>query len=394
MHELLSTLRYRSEGADIDFKAAQYRFLGGSEEDKAEMLKDILAMANSWRDEPAYILLGFRDQRPHPAEVVGISSSVDDAKVQQFVHSKVKPKLTFSYEEHVYEGKTVGVVKIPKQKRPFYLSHPYGKLKSNVVYVRRGSTTDEAEPPEIAEMVNADAGRAEVHLRLDVLTESNELLPDWVSGEYLRIVERFPNYKSIEESTSLYALYGPVSLMRDNDDFWREYGEYLRVQTAKISLRFVLRNQSAAQLSNAKIEVRVEPLDGQDVQVLDEDSVPDEPRPKFDPIRRMASLPDVLARQNSALFLDKSGDAPICHIRLGSLLPGEEGRAGEMLIMIPLGPGKIRVRCRILASELSVPLENERVVEARGEIRHLDFDAFVDFARERQGAATSEAGDG
>ncbi|MBZ0067428.1 MAG: hypothetical protein K8F26_01315 [Thiobacillus sp.] len=69
-NELLTALRYKSEGNDIDFKSAQYRFIGGSEDDKAEMLKNILAMADAWRDGPGYILLGFKDQRPHPAEVV------------------------------------------------------------------------------------------------------------------------------------------------------------------------------------------------------------------------------------------------------------------------------------------------------------------------------------
>jgi len=88
MIELLSKLRYRSEGPDIDFKSAQYRFNGGSEADKAEMLKDILAIANSWREGPGYILLGFKDNRPHPAEVVGIQDSIDDARIQQFVNSE------------------------------------------------------------------------------------------------------------------------------------------------------------------------------------------------------------------------------------------------------------------------------------------------------------------
>ncbi|MEO8121815.1 MAG: ATP-binding protein, partial [Rhodoferax sp.] len=143
-NELLDTLRYKSEGTDLDFKQTQYRFIGGTEEDKGEMLKDILALANAWRDGTGYIVLGFKDRAPHPAEVVGIALHIDDAQMQQFVNSKVKPKLTFRYEERLYEGKTVGLITVPKQKRPFFLAHPYGKLKSNVVYVRRGSSTDEA----------------------------------------------------------------------------------------------------------------------------------------------------------------------------------------------------------------------------------------------------------
>ena len=157
--ELLTALRYKSEGTDIDFKSQQYRFAGASDHEKSEMLKDVLAMANAWRGETGYILLGLKDQRPHPAEVVGITESIDDATLQQFVNSKIKPKLTFQYEEHLYEGETIGVITIPKQKRPFFLINSFGKLKKNIVYVRRGSSTDEAEPSEIIDMGLADAGR-------------------------------------------------------------------------------------------------------------------------------------------------------------------------------------------------------------------------------------------
>lgn len=144
---LLDALRFRSEGTDLDFKQAQYRFVQADEKDKAELLKDILAMANAWREGPGHILLGVRDARPQPAEVIGLNKHLDDAKLQQFVGSKIRPKLTFRYEECLYEGRAVGIISIPKQARPFYLQHPYGPLKSNVVYVRRGSSTDEAEPP-------------------------------------------------------------------------------------------------------------------------------------------------------------------------------------------------------------------------------------------------------
>uniref|UniRef100_A0A1I8AME0 Myosin motor domain-containing protein n=1 Tax=Steinernema glaseri TaxID=37863 RepID=A0A1I8AME0_9BILA len=96
------------------------------------------------------------------------------SRLQQFVNGKVKPKLTFRYEEHLYEGKTIGVIVIPKQKRPFFIANPYGKLKSNVAYVRRGSSTEEAEPTEVAAMALADSGRGQVLLDLSVLTPGNE----------------------------------------------------------------------------------------------------------------------------------------------------------------------------------------------------------------------------
>lgn len=376
--ELLGELRYKSEGTDIDFKSAQYRFIGGNEENKAELLKDILAMANAWRDGSGYILLGFKDQRPHPAEVVGISESIDDAQLQQFVNSKVKPKLTFRYEEHLYEGKTVGVITIPKQKRAFYLAHPYGRLKSNVVYVRRGSSTDEAEPPEITAMALADTGRGDMRVDLSVLSPNNDSLPDAFAQTYLQFTESFPDYESPRRTGSLFEV---TSIWHDNRGFWREYAEYVRVKEGGIEMRFLLLNRSEVQLSNAKLEVFIEPLDDQSYQMLAGADLPEEPKSQWSHLHGMRTLPEVMSRQNPRLVVDDAGVVPTCHVRFGSLLPGEEGRSSDTLAIIPLNPGKLRLRFRILASELATPYESERVIECTGPVERLDFEGFRNFVR-------------
>lgn len=381
--ELLTALRYKSEGTDIDFKSAQYRFIGGSEDDKAEMLKDILAMANAWRDGPGHILLGFKDRRPHPAEVLGISESIDDAKMQQFVHGKVKPKLTFRYEEHLYEGKTIGVITIPKQKRAFYLSHTYGKLKSNVVYVRRGSSTDEAEPPEITAMAMADAGHGNIRMELSVFTPNNDNLPDTFVRSFLQFTEKLPDYESPRQTIGPFGIDIRPLGQNDNRHFWREYAEYVRVNEGLILMQFVLLNCSEVQLSNAKLEISVEPSAGQDFQMLAGDDLPKEPRRQWNPVHGIRSLPEVMARQNPRLVIDDGGVVPVCHVRFGSLLPGEEGRSSDTLALIPLGPGKIRLRFRILAGELTAPHESERVIEATGAVESLAFEDLKIFMRKR-----------
>ncbi|SPK77224.1 putative transcriptional regulator with HTH domain (plasmid) [Cupriavidus taiwanensis] len=373
--ELLTALRYKSEGTDIDFKSAQYRFIGGNDEDKAEMLKDILAIANAWRDGTGYILLGFKDQRPHPAAIVGITASIDDAKMQQFVHSKVKPKLTFKYEEHLHEGKTVGVITIPKQKRPFYLSHAYGKLKSNVVYVRRGSSTDEAEPPETAAMMQADAGRKDLRLGLSVLAPNNEKLDTTFALNYLKFPERLPDYESPPSETGHFALSLAISsVWHDNKNFWRQYAEYVRVQAALIEMKFILHNHSDVQLSNAKLEMSAEPLDGQGFQMISGADLPNEPETQWSSLHGIRSLPEILDRQNTQMVVDNSGRSPVCRVRFGSLLPGEEGRSSDTVAIVPLGPGRLRLRLRILGAEIAVPEESEHVLEATGDVRVLDVD--------------------
>jgi len=51
------------EGTTLDFKSKQYLFAGATDEEKSELLKDILAFANAWRRSDAYILLGVEEVR-------------------------------------------------------------------------------------------------------------------------------------------------------------------------------------------------------------------------------------------------------------------------------------------------------------------------------------------
>ena len=373
-NELLNTLRYKSEGTDLDFKQAQYRFIGGSEEEKSELLKDILALANAWRDGTGYIVLGFRDRSPHPADVVGITGHIDDAQLQQFVNSKVKPKLTFRYEECIYEGKTVGIISVPKQARPFYLSNSYGKLKSNVVYVRRGSSTDEAEPPEACSMMGTDAGRGNLSVALSVLNPANDELPESFELRYLKIPTKLPNYESGRNG------FGLGSVWRDNSRYWKELAEYIRVESSLINIQFVLTNHSSIELSNAKLEVRVNALDGQEFEMRPGTDLPNEPESQYSTLTM--SLPDPVNFRDQQLTVDDGGKTTVCHVRFGSLLPSEERRASDTLALIPLGPGKLCLQFRILAAELSSPIEIERIVNTTGTVESPDLDRIQELSRD------------
>lgn len=380
--EILNKLRYRSEGDDLDFKQAQYHFIDGNDITKSEMLKDILAMANAWREGTGYIVLGFKDQRPHPAEVTGITGHIDDAQLQQFVNSKVKPKLTLRYEEHLYDGKTVGLISVPKQKRPFFIGNAYGKLKSNVVYVRRGSSTDEAEPTEAIAMASDDAGRGEMKVDLLVQTLDNADLPDSFAHDYLRFTERFPDYEKPRTRSSPFDIDAGISIWHDNRNFWREAGEFVRIECAMIRMQFVLRNRSQVQLSNAKLEVMVDPLDGQKVMIHKGSNLPKQPRNQWSHFHQNFS--NIMRQRDPMLEVDDSGVAPQCSVRFGTLLPGEQGRSTDSLALIPCDPGKLRLRFRILAAELAVPIESERVLDTTGKLLSLDLEGFQKFVAGRK----------
>lgn len=365
----LEQLRYRSEGTDLDFKQEQYKFVGAQDHEKAEMLKDILAFANAWREGTAYILVGLKDSRPHPAEVTGITQSFDDAALQQFVNGKLNRALTFSYEEHLLEGKTVGVFAIPKQKRPFFLKNHFSQLKGRTVYIRQNSSTAEATIDEIAAMGLDDIERKEMHLELNIISPKNEPVANSFDLEYLQFPEKLPDFE-IEREPSRGGIIQFSSIWHANRDFWREYAEYAKLNAASIEMKFVLNNRSASQLTNAKLEIYVEPLDGQKLRMLTWDEMPDEPKSQYNHL----IAPHMLDFSNSVdanIAIDESPAAPLCQVRFGSLLPGEEGKS-DVLVLVPSGPGRFRLKYRILGAELPAPHLLERTFQAVGEVVTLD----------------------
>ena len=60
---LFERLLYEEESNTLDFKKEQYRFAKATDDDKSELLKDILGFANAWRRSEAYILVGVEDIR-------------------------------------------------------------------------------------------------------------------------------------------------------------------------------------------------------------------------------------------------------------------------------------------------------------------------------------------
>lgn len=367
IEQKIESLRYRSEGADLDFKQEQYKFIGAEDHDKAEMLKDILGFANAWREGPAYILVGLKDSRPHPAKVLGIAQSFDDATLQQFVNSKLNRTLNFTYEEHLLDGKTIGIFTIPKQKRPFFLKKRFSKLKEQTVYTRLGSSTVEASPDEVAAMGAEDIGREEMRVDLTVTGVNGEPLPDTIALEYIRLPKDLPDF-CFNHTTRAPTIF-QATAGRPNRNFWREHGEFLRIDAALIEMRFSLRNRSALQLSNPRLEVRVESLDGQTCRILGGRDLPDVPKREWN--IKIGNLNSVL-REEARLDVDCEGTASVCRVRFLSLFPGEEAISADNLVLIPSAPGSLRIRLRIFAPELPAPQEHERIIDTLGDVVQLD----------------------
>jgi Schlafen, AlbA_2 len=152
---LIENLLNQDESSSLDFKRDQYAFDGADDNQKSELIKDVLAFANAWRQSDAYILIGVDDVQGGRSIPVGVTAHLKEANIQQLINSKVNRPIEFRYEAARADGQSIGVIQIPIQTRPFFLNNDYGKLKKDVVYLRRGSATDTANPDEIVRMVHA-----------------------------------------------------------------------------------------------------------------------------------------------------------------------------------------------------------------------------------------------
>ena len=351
--ELLEELRFKGEGSDLDYKAERYQFAQASDNDKSEMLKDILAFANAYREGTAYILLGFKENPPHPAEVTGLASTgaVDDSRLQQFVNSKLNAKLEFRYEEGLLGDRHIAVNSIPKQRRPFYLTRDYGKLTKDTVYVRRGSSTGIASPDEIARMGTT---RGAVKTLLDFQTPDNDPLPNAFERRFLNFPARLP---SLERDRNVFL----TSTFLVNADYYREGAVYHSSWNRVFEARLLLTNQSEFSLGDAHLEVVVRCPEGETASMLRADEMPDVPSSTYFPLANAH-----LEHAGQAVTIDDRGKMPVAHIALGTIRPGQTVRAEEDIAILPSGPGVYSIRARILANEIPVPLLAEHQIKVTG----------------------------
>jgi hypothetical protein len=366
--ELLEQLRCKGEGPDLDYKAERPAFAKASDDVKSELLKDILALANAHRDGTGYILFGFKENQPHPAEVVGLPSdgAIDDARLQQFVNEKLETKLAFRYEERMFNEKQVAVLSIPKQPRPFYLGKPYGKVAKDSVYVRRGSSTAIASLREVALMGAANAAKPEAHLELLVLDGNDDPLPQQVRRTFYEFPDDLPDYSS--DPGPGY----PLRIRHDNHDFYRDGAEYKSAMGRLVLVSLVLANRSEFALSNAKVELRVEPPEGASAGMLRFDYLPSEPA--LSGLGSFANFPSVAERLKERVQIDERGGRPVGHVLLGTIRPGEEARCEQDLVILPSAPGVYRLHIRVLANEVPSPIELTHILTIEGNVESVDLD--------------------
>ena len=357
--KLFRTLLLQSEGPELDFKRDQYVFKGADDFNKSKLLKDILTFANPWRLGDAHVLIGVEDLNTGHRDARGIPAAdhIDDASLQQFVNSKTNRDVKFSYQAFPYDGKSFGIITIPKQKRPFYAKKDFGNVKANEVYYRRGSSCAVATPDEIHQMglddekeyrasptirlefadldrrvtlgtsVNLSTINHEQHARTDY---PDEVSPDW-------------DFSSISSGV--------------NRNYWREVADYVLTRRSFAPIGFAATNTSGELAKRVRLEI-IKPKDSA-VGLMGNADLPDFPSPRlgvFSPSVFNSSLREPPKGTPEVL---KHDDQWTLEIQFGDIQPRATIWSVNPVYVSASTPGTHHLPARIYADNLSEPQEAE-----------------------------------
>lgn len=364
--QLIDQLLFRAESESLDFKSEQYvisrdclsreglspdEYKKQLETKKSELLKDLLAMANSWRTGSAYILVGVLDSPPAPPEVVGIpeDKAFDDAELQQFVAAKVEGTLKFSYETLIYQEKVIGLFTIPEQDRPVVAKADFGVVKRDIVYVRRGSSTATATSTEIGKMGAFSAQvsrRPKVQLRF--LDDELQAL-----GGARKSVTLINGLEGPIEDYEMPSTF-PLGLSRPNKDFLRELRDCNVAFSQGIPVLIEIENSSEFSLTDCELHISASQANSM-VEIWDiEKRATPVPESSYTALISHKAL--VTAKDFGWVSIPKDTSKYSARIPFGYLRPGEEVAAKEPFLVLPKENGAVKINCRLLSHELPEPL--------------------------------------
>jgi hypothetical protein len=380
-NNLIESLLYEEEGVELDLKRDQYKFAVTNDEEKSELLKDILAFANAWRRSDAFILIGVKEVKGGRSKVVGISDLLDDAAVQQFVNSKTNRPVIFSYQNLPFEDKRIAVIHIPTQQRPIYLKKDFGKLKSETVYVRRGSSTAIASIDEISRMgIQAQPERGKPDLEVffaDPKTRTRLASEQAVKSLVLEI----PKSSTIPDYTQERRYPFDVGLSHGNYSYYRELANYTRVSRLVSPLYIAVGNSGSATAQDVRLEMKIDKA-GENVVVIGPYEYPDVPKREYNSFY----LPTRTAVRAAVTYDFKVGDIGdlwVVEARGDKVQPKATYWFTDPFYVGSMKSCQVHVEISIFSDEMSTPKQQQLLVNVQTEQRKVDLEGILELEGER-----------
>ena len=359
---LLEGLLHEGEGTALDFKSAQYPFVNADVGEKAELIKDILAFANSWRRTTAYILVGVGEAKGGRSKVVGVEYHLDDASLHQFLNEKTQRPVDFSYQIVPIEGATIGAIEIPLQERPTYLTKRFGPLRELVVFIRDGSSTRVATPNEIAKMGAADVLGETPHLTLQwAALDERIALPSPYTVSALVLEPPLPPHTFVRPGPRF-----PVTDPFSNPSYSQEVIAYAAERAFFTGLGLRLKNQSSVVSKRIRFIGHVAKSAG----IVIQDWI-DGPPSRDRLIGQGLSESMFRSPQDIDLNVQDYGDRWEIEIDFGDVRPRDEAWTTNGLFIGTMNSGAISLQGELRGDNLPEPLMCELEVRVEVERRAM-----------------------
>lgn len=370
--EQLEQLLYEEESPTLDFKRDQYAFAKATDEEKSELLKDIIGFVNCWRRSDAFILIGVEDVQGGRGIVHDISDHLQDHSLQQFVNSLTNRPVQFGYEACEIEGKQVGIIRIELQRRPIFLKRDYGKLKKGEVYVRRGSSTDPtkpADPDEIAHMGSGqNLGEKEASLGVEfAATDREQCLGEQIkwSAEFCEMPESSLIPTLTDEPTPIRLPGGQTILWPDfsvvsmndrlNARYYHELANYIFTQRLVKKMRLVVSNTGDAPANDVRLEICIP--NGSGFGILSRSDIPAVPK-RRESVFNLSAMDQFKVRpaitRTGYVGIEKNDHETKVEIECGNLQPGRKVWT-DSFCMVVVRSAEFQIPGSLFAANLPQP---------------------------------------
>ncbi|MCL1914849.1 MAG: ATP-binding protein [Eubacteriaceae bacterium] len=133
--EIIDLIENHSECEYLDFKLEEYKSY-----DYDELIKDLMAFANSHNKQNKYIIVGIK-KKNGKITVKSLSPMTDDAVYQNLISDNLEPSLAFNYLPFEYKNKQLGIFLIDAnnhENRIFQLKKDY--VKNGVIHFKKGDS--------------------------------------------------------------------------------------------------------------------------------------------------------------------------------------------------------------------------------------------------------------
>ncbi|MDB6110617.1 MAG: hypothetical protein JWR69_2367 [Pedosphaera sp.] len=364
----ITTLLNMKESETFDFKSGQYKFYRGTDEEKSELLKDIMAFANAWKTGDAYIVIGVSEKNGGRDQVVGVTEHLKDNDIQQFVKSKTNHPVRFSIYSDTAEGKDIDIIRVEMaQQRPIYSANPFGKLKAEDVHIRVGSSTEVASGAKVAEMTRADleARQGQTSLELEFAdVGTRQRLGTETKILCLSFIEPPPKPSPSASLGKPILRYGPPetkerpfvqaynvtvgSCTPPHQPTSEQMREYATKRNKFACLGLWIKNLGVRNLSSVKIRIHLPNCER--MSVVDEHGLPKKPRGPFELVS-----PSDSASNDTRVRASQHGW--IVETNAGTLQPQEEYWSDSKFYVATDDSRTIDALATIFADDLANPIK-------------------------------------